>query len=165
MTDPLRKKIPLLALIFLVLMIVYTTRYRTITGFNNASLPADVQIQNHISKIITPLVQVFQNIFPAMNDSLNLYNNSPPPPIFRPITENLYSSYNTIVISLNKLNTPSITSTNNMVYILPLLFREVATTIKNTVDTIIQNPALLSERSLTAPLPSYKTPSRNTLFR
>lgn len=108
---------------------------------------------------------VIQNIVPGINNSVNEYTNSSPPPIFRPITQSLYSSYYSIVQSLNKLNTPSIISTKNMVYILPLIFREVAMSITNTVNIIIQNPAVLSERYLKTPLPSYKTPSRNTLSR
>lgn len=165
MTDPLRKKFPLLALIFLVLITVYATKYRTISGFNTASVPADVQIQNYINKIITPLMPVLQNIIPGINNSMNLYQNTPPPPISRPIIESLYSSYNSIGQSLSALSQPSFISTKNTVYILPILFREIAISIQNTANIIIKNPAFLSERYLKTPLPSYKTVIQNALSR
>jgi hypothetical protein len=143
----LRKKFPLLALIFLVLITVYATKYRTISGFNTASVPADVQVINYISKIIAPVTQ-------AINNSANIYTNTSAPPIFRSIIQSVSSSYESIMISLNKLNTPSITSTKNTVYILPLLFREAAISIQNTANIIIKNPAILSERSLNSQFPS-----------
>jgi hypothetical protein len=141
MTDSLVKKFPLLALIFLVLITVYATKYRSISGFNTASVPDDIQVQNYISKIIAPVTQ-------AINNSANIYTNTSAPPIFRSIIQSVSSSYESIMISLNKLNTPSITSTKNTVYILPLLFREAAISIQNTANIIIKNPAILSERSL-----------------
>ena len=143
----MRKKFPLLALIFLVLITVYATKYRTISGFNTASVPADVQVINYISKIIAPVTQ-------AINNSANIYTNTSAPPIFRSIIQSVSSSYESIMISLNKLNTPSITSTKNTVYILPLLFREAAISIQNTANIIIKNPAILSERSLNSQFPS-----------
>ena len=165
MTDPLRKKFPLLALIFLVLITVYATKYKSISGFNTASVQPDVQVINYINKIITPLMPILQNILPGINNSINLYHNTPAPPISGPIIQSLYSSYDSIIRSLRGLSHPSFISTKNTVYMLPILFREIALSIQNTIGVIGVNPAFLSERYLKTPLPSYKTVIQNALSR
>ena len=48
---------------------------------------------------------------------------------------------------------------------LPILFREIALSIQNTIGVIGVNPAFLSERYLKTPLPSYSSVIKNHLSR